>query len=779
MRVRQAASFPRLLRNALLTFFLVGTVALLSYGAYSWQREKEDAHDNLLVFSRFLASASKAFFAELGNGLAPLGELLDQPQTLAHPENMLPHLVTFQKRYPQVRSLAIFAPDGEMLLNTAVKPGEPLPDFSQDPPYLKQLLQDMASTAPYAVGRPQIGKAIRMWRFSVRYVVRGQDGQPRFLVQAAIPLERENTFLHQLPVPSDSYIGLLRSDGYQQARFPVKDASAVYGRLFAGPAARIIQANPGVTEGVFWGNASWVTGETERAGAFTKLDGMDLFAYVSVPASYVVERWWRHNAPIFISFLVFFGLFIVIAYRVTKRERFHRNALVEQAQRDALTGLPNRGCLNGILDANIAFACAGRSPFSILFIDLDRFKGINDTLGHAIGDVLLVQVANRIRPLLRRGDVLGRFGGDEFLLVLPGSNETGAIFITHRILDAFAVPFEVSGRTLNITPSIGIALYPEHGDDIETLLKHADTAMYESKRLGRNAYTVYADQMGARVRERLEMEQDLRDALKNNEFRLLYQPIVDMQRGEIVAVEALVRWMNADGTLRSPAAFIQAAEDSGLIIPLGQWVLRTACLQLMQWVTAGFNLRVAVNLSTHQFQDPHLMEKVRLSLQETGLEAHRLELEITESAAMLNPEQSMKILGELSTLGVRIAIDDFGTGYSSLSYLKRIPADTIKIDKSFVDGLGHKQDATIVRAVVALARALEKDTIAEGIETEMQFDILQAMGCDFAQGYWISRPVEAEALSDLMSQKTPFVPPAKARLRTAATWIYPHDKSAR
>ena len=194
MRVRQAASFPRLLRNALLTFFLVGTVALLSYGVYSWQREKADAHDNLLVFSRFLASASKAFFAELGNGLAPLGELLDQPQALAHPENMLPHLVTFQKRYPQVRSLAIFAPDGEMLLNTAVKPGEPLPDFRQDPPYLKQLLQDMASTAPYAVGRPQIGKAIKMWRFSVRYVVRGQDGQARFLVQAAIPLERENTF---------------------------------------------------------------------------------------------------------------------------------------------------------------------------------------------------------------------------------------------------------------------------------------------------------------------------------------------------------------------------------------------------------------------------------------------------------------------------------------------------------------------------------------------------------------------------------------------------------
>ena len=352
------------------------------------------------------------------------------------------------------------------------------------------------------------------------------------------------------------------------------------------------------------------------------------------------------------------------------------------------------------------------------------------------------------------------------------------ILTTRRILDTFTAPFEIDGRALRITPSIGIAIYPEHGDDIETLLKHADTAMYESKRLGRNAYTVYADQMGSRVRERLEMEHELRDALKNDAFRLVYQPIVDMQSGEIVAVEALVRWVMPDGKLRSPAEFIQAAEDSGLIIPLGQWVLRTACLQLKQWVSSGLNLRVAVNLSTHQFQDPHLMETVMITLRETGLEAARLELEITESAAMLNPEESMEILGELSALGVRIAIDDFGTGYSSLSYLKRIPANTIKIDKIFVDGLAHKQDATIVRAVIALARALEKDTIAEGIETEAQFDAIRAMGCDYAQGYWISRPIEADALTSLLSQNTQLVAVSKTMPRAAATWIYAHGKTA-
>lgn len=774
----EVAAFSRLLRNALLTFFLVGTVALFSYGAYGWQREKKDAHDNLLTFSGFLASASRAFFDELGNGLAPLGELLDRPELYDNPESLRPYLATFQSRHPQVRAVAVFSPDGEMLLNTAIKPGDSVPDFRLDPPYIKQLLADMASPAPYTVGPPEFGKAIKRWRFTVRHVVRGRDGKPRLLVQAAVPLEKEGTFLHQLPVPPNSYIGLLRADGYQQARFPVTDANATYGHLSPGPVARMIKANPGLIEGYFSGGSPWVPGEKQRIGAFTKLSGMDLYAYVSAPASYVTSRWWRHNAPIFLSFLVFFGIFVAIAYRVTKRERAHSKELVEQARRDTLTGLPNRGCLNGILEANIAAARAGKTPFSILFIDLDRFKGINDALGHATGDGLLIKVAQRIQPLLRHGDVLGRFGGDEFLLVLPGSNETGAIMMTHRVLDAFSIPFEVNGRALRNTPSIGIALYPDHGDDIETLLKHADTAMYESKRLGRNAYTVYTEQMGMQVRERLDLEHELRDALQRDEFRLLYQPIVDMQSGKVVAVEALVRWVMPDGSLRPPSAFIQAAEDSGLIIELGQWVLRTACMQMKQWASYGLDLRVAVNLSTHQFQDIHLLKKVRMALRDTELEAARLELEVTESAAMLNPEESIRILGELSGLGVRIAIDDFGTGYSSLSYLKRIPANTIKIDKTFVDGLGQKQDATIARAVIALARALEKETIAEGIETEKQFDIIKAMGCDCAQGYWVSRPIEADAIYSMLSLNTQLVPASQSTPGEAITWIHAHEKSA-
>lgn len=751
MRAGELTPYSWLLRKALLTFLIVGIIALSAYGAYGWKREEHDARENFLILSGFLASFSQIYFDDLGNALAPLGDLLAQTDLRKNPEAARPHLNNFIKRYPSVRAVAVFSPDGGMLLNTAVKAGEKLPDFRLDPPYIKQLLLDMTSTEPYTLAPPEYGKALRMWRFTVRYVVRDSEGIPKFLVQAAIPLEKEETFLHQLPVPPNSYIGLLRADGYQQARFPIKEASEIYGKLSPGPVAKIIREQPDIKESYFDGSSSWVSGESSRIGAFTKLPNRDMYAYVSVPASFLLKRWWQHNAPIFISFTIFFGLFVIIAYRMTKREGYFSSELLNQAMRDALTGLPNRACLNSILEANIISASSGQRKFAVLLLDLDRFKGINDTFGHAIGDKLLIKVAQTIQTMLRGGDVLGRLGGDDFLLILPGSDESGVMIITQRILDSFKSSFDIDGNALRITPSIGIAIYPDHGAEPESLLKHADTAMYESKRLGRNAYTLYVEQMGKRVRDRLEMEQQLRVALQNEDFRLCFQPVVNMQTGEIVAVEALVRWLMPDGKLLMPDEFIHVAEDSGMIIPLGEWVLRTACRQLKLWQIAGLNLRVAVNLSTRQFQDPHLMEKIMVIVQETDIETSCLELEVTETAAMLNPEESIEILGAIANKGIRIAIDDFGTGYSSLSYLKRIPANTIKIDKMFVDGLGAAvQDATIVHAVIALAHALGKETIVEGIETEQQYREVKAMGCKFAQGYLLSIPLEAGALTGLM-----------------------------
>jgi diguanylate cyclase (GGDEF)-like protein len=754
------SSFSFILRKGLLAFSLIGTLAIVLYGSYSWYREERDARENLLILSSFLASASQSFLDDLGNGLAPLGDTLLQLDSAEKINAVLPLLLKFQRRHAQVRAIAVFTSSGKMLINTAAKSGEDLPDIRRDPPFIKQILIDMQSSAPYTLGPPEFGKVLKRWRFTVRHVVRDRFGTPKYLIQVAIPLEQEGTFLHQLPVPPNSYIGLLRADGFQQARFPVEDAALVYGRISLGPVARKIKHQPKAKSGYINGVSPWAKGDLNRIAAFTKLPTLDMYAYVSTPSTYLIQRWWQRNAPIMLSFTLFFGLFTFIAYRVSKHGWLHRRELFDQANRDALTGLPNRSKLNATLEQAIRGSAESHTRFSILFLDLDRFKSINDTFGHAIGDALLIKVSQTIQQLLDKNQIIGRFGGDEFLLVLPSTEETGGSCVSQKILDAFTAPFDIAGNSLRISTSIGIAHYPEHGHDLETLIKHADTAMYESKRLGRNAYTVYTDQLGHQVRQQLELENQLRDALDNHAFCLHYQPIVDLQSGRIVTLEALLRWVRPNGELVMPGEFIHVAEDSGIIIPLGLWVLRNACMQLKQWLLAGLDLKMAVNLSTRQFQDPDLLNQVMAILHETNIEPWRLELEITESAAMLDPEHSLNILNALTANGVRVAIDDFGTGYSSLSYLKRIPANTIKIDKTFVDGVGCEQeDTTIVRSIVALAQALEKETVAEGIETQLQFEKIVAMGCTFGQGTWISLPLAPSKLYTLMLQSVQLVKP--------------------
>lgn len=754
MRPGPLTSFALTLRKAVLAFVLASIVAATIYGVYSWQREQEDVKQNLTIMSGFLASASQSFFDNLGNGLEPLGQLLDRLDVIQHPEAARAHLLKYQQRHPEVGAMAIFAPTGEMLINTKVAPGQPLPSFIEDPPYIKQLRADMLSTARYVIGRPEYGKALAQWRFAFRYVVRDKDGQARFLLQAAIPLEREGTFLHRLPLPPASYIGLLRKDGYQQARWPTDDPTHTYSLVSQGSAAKTIAANPDAPAGTFGNVTPWSLHDGQRIGAYTKLPSHDMYAYISSPASYVALQWWRHNAPVLLSFLFCLALFTLGAYRVSGREQTHSQELVNQARRDALTGLPNRAAIDEILRDTIKYSRDHDQEFAVLFVDLDRFKDINDAYGHMVGDQLLVAAANTIHTTLREGDVLGRFGGDEFTILLRDSNADRASAITERLLHGFQLPMVVGARQLQITPSVGIAIYPDHGTDIETLIKHADTAMYEAKRTGGGTYSVYAEEQGMRVHQRLQIEHQLRDAIKHNELQLVYQPIVNMLTGQIVGAEALLRWHTQDGELKQPNEFIGIAEASGLIIPIGEWVLNTACTHARSWNKAGRDLWIAVNLSTHQFQDPHLVSKVAAVLRNTRLDASRLELEITESAAMRDPEMSMRILGSLKSRGVHIAIDDFGTGYSSLSYLKRIPADKIKIDKSFVDGINVDADDTaIVRTILALVNSMEKISLAEGIETEAQFHALRNMGCHHAQGYWISPPIDAAAFSALLETR--------------------------
>jgi diguanylate cyclase (GGDEF)-like protein len=406
----------------------------------------------------------------------------------------------------------------------------------------------------------------------------------------------------------------------------------------------------------------------------------------------------------------------------------------------------------------MALAQAARinQKVAVFFLDLDRFKDINDSLGHSTGDGLLKSVAERIRRCVREGDTVSRFGGDEFTLLIPRVDHIeDAAKIAQKIIETLKIPFSINEHELFVTTSIGISLFPTDGTDPETLVRNADTAMYRAKDQGRDNYQLYAPAMNARALERLALENMLRKALSHRDFVLFYQPVVDINTKSVVGVEALIRWKHPELGLLSPAHFISAAETSGLIIPIGDWVLRTACRQAKLWQKKlEPELTVAVNLSARQFQQPNLTEEIAEVLEETGLDAKYLELEITESNAMQNAENTIYTLRELKALGVRISMDDFGTGYSSLNYLKRFPIDTLKLDQSFVREItSNPTDAAIATAVISMAHTLNLRVIGEGVEKEDQFQFLQARGCDYIQGYLFSPPLAVENLEAYMSER--------------------------
>ncbi|WP_244329290.1 EAL domain-containing protein [Tolypothrix sp. PCC 7910] len=427
-----------------------------------------------------------------------------------------------------------------------------------------------------------------------------------------------------------------------------------------------------------------------------------------------------------------------------------------QALHDLLTDLPNRVLFNERLSEALAQAQKNRSKLAVCFLDLDRFKVINDNLSHAVGDQLLQIVAQRLIDCLRDIDTIARWGGDEFTLILPEINDTQEVTkILERILAAFKPVFEIENYQLHISVSIGIALYPMHGQDAETLIKHADIALYRVKSQGRNHYQFYNSAINSGSSELLTLENSLHSALERQEFEVYYQPQVNITTGEITKIEALLRWRHLELGLIPPAKFIPLAEETGLIIPIGEWVLRTACAQNKAWQEALNlpSLSVAVNLSARQFQQPNLVTMVQQILSETQLNHKCLELEITESIAMKNVEFTKRILSELHALGVSISIDDFGTGYCSLSYLKNFPIHCLKIDRSFVRDLSDdNHDAAITTAIIALAHGLKLAVVAEGVETEEQRNLLRLLDCELMQGYLFSRPLSAEDTTRLLQK---------------------------
>lgn len=442
-------------------------------------------------------------------------------------------------------------------------------------------------------------------------------------------------------------------------------------------------------------------------------------------------------------------------FRDVSEKKRAQEQLFHLAHHDTLTGLPNRLHFLESLKLGIANAKRLETEVAVLFLDLDRFKIINDTLGHAAGDALLIEVAKRLKLSIRETDQVGRFGGDEFAVML-GNLQDGddAEKVAHKILRTMAEPVCIEGHELFITTSIGISRYPH--DDLfpAALIKKADTAMYSAKGMGRNNYQLYSPDMDGDNEKRLILENSIRKALDNDQFRLFYQPKIDLASGRVSSMEALIRWQHPDLGLLEPKDFISLAEETGLIFTIGDWVLQTACAQAREWEHNGQRIRVAVNVSGYQLQQRGFVVAVRQTLDAVGLAPELLELEVTESVIMQNPEFATKVLRQLSDLGVQISIDDFGTGYSSLSHLKRFSVNTLKIDKSFVREVDRNStDAAIASAIIAMGKSLDLNVIAEGVETESQLEFLRKHECNEIQGYLFSRPVPATEAFALLNQR--------------------------
>jgi diguanylate cyclase (GGDEF)-like protein len=626
----------------------------------------------------------------------------------------------------------------------------------------RDVFQAQRQTDVIAVGRPRRNPANGTWRLDFSRRLDGPDGNFAGIAMLTVDAAYFVSGYEVSQLGRHGMLGIIGTDGVFRVRRSGDSISAGDQTDFVQ--LKLHSADETASEAMLATNP-W--DGVRRYISARKLFGFPLIMIVGLSLDEQLAGVRRdHGVYLWRAFGVSLLVIAVVAAlaRLSRQLALSRMRIVEErlanaarneylAYHDSLTQLPNRSLFSKLLGQGILQARRYQRELAVLYLDLDRFKYVNDTLGHDAGDQLLLDVAERLKGCLRGSDTVARMGGDEFVILLPElAQDRYAATVAQKVLTTVGQPFQLQGDEFRVTASIGISTYPKDGLDEQTLTKNADTAMYKAKEEGKNNFQFYSDKLNAESLERLTLESGLRHALENREFELYYQTKKDLVSGKITGMEALLRWRHPDLGVLSPMQFIPVAEDAGLIVPIGKWVIRTACAQNVAWQQQGLpRLSISVNLSTRQFYDEHLLADLETILRETGMDPQLLELEISETLLMRNAEQNVEILTGLKDMGIRIAIDDFGVGYSSLTALKKFPLDTIKIDRTYIRDVAEVNDhKALANAIIAMGKMLSLTVVAQGVETEEQVDFLRRNACTEYQGFYIGKPGPAEEIAALL-----------------------------
>ena len=789
--------FARLFRNltlhTLLLLTLVPSMIALGWTSYDiYQAQQHAAYRDLLGRVRAMSQLVDQNLLSVQRNLELLAATNADMQN-GQLAQLQQQLVKAKAAIPMLDVLQLNTPDGQILLSSMAAAGTRLPRSAT-----AQRIQQVAQSGRSRIGTIIKGTVSRQYLIPIDVPVR-RNGRVVYVLSAGIFCSHINQQLRSYVFPAGWISVIYDSKGTIAARTLQAERSIgnkvapVLLAWLQGPAERIGQGR--TLEGrqsVAAMHRSTLTGYSVTASvpdavllAPLRADLITNIAIVLGSLLFGVVLAWRFAASIrtalrelqqaasavasgqshtrlaatgsaeLVQLGEQFNTMLQALEQAKAIQQQYQQELEFAASHDALTGLANRYLLRDHIELALGSIARTQLHTAICMVDLDRFKVINDTLTHGAGDALLIEIANRLRQQVRASDTVGRLGGDEFMIVVPElASEQDAAHIANKILQAVRQPVVVLGHEYTITASVGIAMAPRDGMLAAELIMNADVAMYRAKESGGNRYQFFANEMNTRMQQRLALEAGLRQALDADQFELYYQPRCDAQSGAIVGAEALIRWRHPHDGLISPARFIPVAEETGLINAIGEWVLQTACRDAVRWQQLGHGpVVVGVNVSSRQFQVGNLAELVAMQLQASGLPAHLLELELTESAVMLDPEQTLVLLKEIKRVGVRIALDDFGTGYSSLGYLKRFPVDCLKIDQSFIRDLTvDPDDAAIARMVITLGHSLKQEVVAEGVETRAQLEFLKTQDCDWIQGYIFSPPVPVQEFEAMLRE---------------------------